>query len=46
MSLVAAIRLDAEEIPQREIERQQKQTEESRLGKEKAGGVNKATFQP
>lgn len=43
---VEAIRLDAEEAPQREIERRQKQTEESRVRQEKARGVNKATFQP
>jgi hypothetical protein len=42
---VKAIRLD-EESPQRELERQQKQTEESRVRQEKARGVNKATFQP
>ncbi|MGH9257860.1 MAG: hypothetical protein ACRD3C_25150 [Vicinamibacterales bacterium] len=43
---VKAIRLDAEQAPQREIERQPKQTEESRVRQEKARGVNKATFRP
>lgn len=43
---VKAIRLDAEEAPQRELERRQTQTEESRVRREKARSVNKATFQP
>lgn len=43
---VEAIRLDEEGAPQREIERQQKQTEENRARQEKARGVNKPTFRP
>lgn len=41
-----AARLDAEEAPQREIERQQKQTEDKRLKSETARHVNKAGFRP
>jgi hypothetical protein len=44
-AVIEAIRLDRqEEAPQREIERQKKQDEESRTAQEKAGLVNKATF--
>jgi hypothetical protein len=43
---VAAIQLDAEEAPQRELERPEKQTEESRVREEKARKVNKGTFRP
>jgi hypothetical protein len=41
---VEGTRLDELEAPQREIERQQQQTEENRLKEENARRVNKATF--
>jgi hypothetical protein len=41
-----AARLDAQEAPQREIERQQKQTEDKRLKNETARRSNKAAFRP
>jgi hypothetical protein len=43
---VEAILLDEQEAPQREIERQQNQTEENRVKQETARRVNKATFRP
>lgn len=43
---IEAIRLDAQEAPQREIERQQKQTNENRAKQEQARTVNKTTFRP
>jgi len=41
-----AARLDSQEAPQREIERQQKQTEARRLKSETARRANHATFRP
>ena len=46
VATVEAILLDEQEAPQREIERQQNQTEESRMKHETARRVNKATFRP
>jgi len=46
VAIVEATRLDAEEAPQREIERQQKQTEEKRLKKDAARRANKPGFRP
>ena len=43
---VEAIRLDEQEAPQREIERQQKQTEQDRAKQEQARRVNKTIFRP
>lgn len=43
---VEATQLDEQEAPQREIERQQKQTEENRVKQQKARQLNKATFRP
>ena len=43
---VEAIRLDEQEAPQREIERQKKQDEEVRAAQEKARPVNKVNFRP
>ncbi|MPY86835.1 MAG: hypothetical protein GEU99_02840 [Luteitalea sp.] len=41
-----AVRLDEQEAPQREIARQQKQTQEKRAEQAKARSVNKPTFRP
>jgi hypothetical protein len=41
-----AIRLDAQEAPQREIERQKKQDDENRAAQEKARLANKPNFRP
>ena len=46
VATVEAILLDEQEAPQREIERRQNQTEESRVQQETARRVNKATFRP
>ena len=46
VATVEAILLDEQEAPQREIERQKNQTEESRVKQETARRVNKATFRP
>ena len=45
-AIVEAIRLDEQEAPQREIERQQRQDEEKRAEQEKARLVNKVAFRP
>jgi hypothetical protein len=45
-AIVEAIRLDEQEAPQREIERQKKQDEEKRAEQEKARMVNKVAFRP
>jgi hypothetical protein len=45
-AIAEAIRLDEQEAPQREIERQRKQDEETRVEQEKARVINKATFRP
>ena len=45
-AIVEAIRLDEQEAPQREIERQKKQDEEKRAEQEKARLVNKVAFRP
>jgi len=45
-AIAEAIRLDEQEAPQREVERQKKQAEEDRADLEKARLVNKATFRP
>jgi hypothetical protein len=46
VATVEAIRLDEQEAPQREIERQQQQTEDDRAKSETARHVNKASFRP
>jgi len=46
VATVEAILLDEQEAPQREIERQQNQTAESRVKQETARRMNKATFRP
>jgi hypothetical protein len=43
---IEAVRLDAEEAPQREIESQRKQAEESRAQQEKSRLANKPSFRP
>ncbi len=45
-AIVEAVRLDAQEAPQREVELQQKKEEESRLLLERARSVNKSNFRP
>ena len=45
-AIVEAIRLDEQEAPQREIDRQKKQDEEVRAAQEKARPVNKVNFRP
>lgn len=45
-SMVEAIRLDAQEAPQREIEAQKKRQEAERLALERARSVNKPNFRP
>jgi hypothetical protein len=45
-AIAEAIRLDEQEAPQREIERQKKQDEENRAEQEKARVVNKPSFRP
>jgi hypothetical protein len=45
-AIVEAVRLDAQEAPQREIEKQKKREEEERLVFEKARSVNKPNFRP
>ena len=45
-AVIEAVRLDAEEAPQREIESQRKQAEDSRAQQEKARLANKPTFRP
>ena len=45
-AVIEAIRLDAEEAPQREIELQKKQAEENRLQQGKARLANKPSFRP
>ena len=46
VAMAEAARLDAQEAPQREIERQQKQTDDKRLKNETARRANKQTFRP
>jgi hypothetical protein len=46
VAITEAIRLDEQEAPQREIERQSKQEEENRAEQEKARLVNKTAFRP
>jgi hypothetical protein len=45
-AIAEAMRLDELEAPQREIERQKKQAEESRAAQEKARPANKGNFRP
>jgi hypothetical protein len=45
-AIAEAIRLDKQEAPQREIERQKKQDDENRAAQEKARLVNRADFRP
>jgi hypothetical protein len=45
-AIVEAVRLEAQEAPQRELEKQKKREEEERLALEKARSVNKANFRP
>jgi len=46
VAVAEAIRLDEQQAPQREAERQKKQAEEDRAAQEKARLVNKADFRP
>jgi hypothetical protein len=46
VAVVEAVRLEKEQAPQREIERQEKQAEENRLRQEKARLTNKPGFRP
>jgi hypothetical protein len=46
VAILKAIRLNDEEAPQREIERQKKQADEKRAAGQKARPVNKANFRP
>jgi len=46
VAVIKAIRLNDQEAPQREIERQKKQDEEKRAAGQKARPVNKANFRP
>jgi hypothetical protein len=46
VAMAEAARLDAQEAPQRELDRQQKQTEDNRLKNETARRANKQTFRP
>jgi hypothetical protein len=41
-----ALRLDANEAPQREVDRQTKALSDARVTQEKARAVNKAAFKP
>ena len=43
---VEAVRLDQREAPQREVDRKQKEADETRTAQEKARLANKATFKP
>jgi hypothetical protein len=45
-AIVEAIRLDYQEAPKREIERQNKKDDENRARQEKARRANKAPFRP
>ncbi len=45
-AIVKAIRLDEQEAPQREIDRQKKEDEQTRAAGEKARPANKAAFRP
>ncbi len=45
-AIVEAIRLDEQEAPQREMQRQKKQDEENRAAQEKARLVNRPNFRP
>jgi hypothetical protein len=45
-AIVESVRLDKQEAPQREIERQKKKDEENRAIQEKARRANKAPFRP
>ncbi len=45
-AIVEAIRLDEQEAPEREIQRQKKQKDEDRLAQDKARPGNKANFRP
>jgi hypothetical protein len=45
-AIVEALRLDAQEAPQKEVELQKRKNEESRLVLEKARSVNKPNFRP
>jgi hypothetical protein len=45
-AITEAVRLDAQEAPQREIEQQKRRDEKQRLSLEKARSVNKANFRP
>jgi hypothetical protein len=45
-AIVEGARLDQQEAPQREIERQKRENEENRIAQEKTRSANKATFRP
>ena len=46
LAIVNSIRLDEQEAPQREVERQQKEAQETRATEEKARLANKTNFRP
>jgi len=46
VAIVEAIRLNEQEAPQREIERQKKQDEEKRAAEQKVRPANKVNFRP
>ena len=45
-AIIEAIRLDEQEAPEREVQRQKKQEDENRLAQDKARPGNKANFRP
>jgi hypothetical protein len=45
-AIVESVRLDDQEAPKRETERQKKKDEENRVQREKARQANKAPFRP
>jgi beta-xylosidase len=45
-AIAESVRLDDQEAPQRETERQKKKDEENRVRQEKARQANKAPFRP
>jgi len=46
VSIIEAVRLEAQEAPQREIEKQKKREEQERLALEGARSANKPNFRP
>ena len=45
-SIVEAARLDADDAPQRELDKQKKRDDDDRLALDKARAVNKPNFRP